>query len=153
MEKLKSTAEKIPDGARNVSVPSIAEGGASERLEAQFVGQEMTYGYDTTAEGFENHIGVNHIGHALLTQLLLGKLKSTAKKSGDGARKGARQKVGLCSKIDSLPRVGGRWVTKMAKIANLIYATELAHRLKTAMAFQSILAIPTCVITSVVALH
>ncbi|KAL7518002.1 hypothetical protein ACHAWF_000171, partial [Thalassiosira exigua] len=110
---------------------------------AQFVGQEMTYGYDTTVEGFEYHIGVNHIGHALLAQLLLGKLKSTAKKSGDGARvvsvssmaEGGAPESGFVFE-DWLPAKGVRpagyedgVAYGQSKLANLMYATELAHRL------------------------
>ncbi|KAL7555324.1 hypothetical protein ACHAWF_019010 [Thalassiosira exigua] len=64
----------------------VLNAGVMKSPGAQFVGQEMTYGYDTTVEGFEYHIGVNHIGHALLTLLLTKKLKSTAEKSPDGAR-------------------------------------------------------------------
>ena len=30
-----------------------------------FVGQKMTYGFDTTEDGFEYHIGVNHIGKCI----------------------------------------------------------------------------------------
>ena len=47
---------------------------------AQFIGQELQAGFDTTKEGFEYHIGVNHIGHAYLTKLLLNYLKKTATK-------------------------------------------------------------------------
>merc|ERR1712023_503164 len=48
----------------------------SPGLEA--VGQNFTYGYDTTEQGFEMHIGVNHIGHFYLTQLLEPILKKSA---------------------------------------------------------------------------
>ena len=35
-----------------------------------FVGKRLTYGYEETEDGFEKHIGVNHIGHQYLTSLL-----------------------------------------------------------------------------------
>ena len=44
----------------------------------EFVGRNFTYGFDTTKEGFESHIGVNHIGHYYLTRLLQQKLVDSA---------------------------------------------------------------------------
>lgn len=45
---------------------------------AAMMGQELAYGYHATADGFEGHIGVNHIGHFYLTELLMGKLRKSA---------------------------------------------------------------------------
>ncbi|GJP67893.1 hypothetical protein CLOP_g24651, partial [Closterium sp. NIES-67] len=39
-----------------------------------------------TADGYENQVGTNHVGHFLLTNLLLPKLKETAKKDNTEAR-------------------------------------------------------------------
>ena len=48
----------------------ILNAGVMKSPGAQYVGKEMTYGWDKTKEGFEIHIGVNYIGHFYFTQLL-----------------------------------------------------------------------------------
>eukprot|EP00978_Attheya_sp_CCMP212_P000711 scaffold1422_cov48-Attheya_sp.AAC.3 len=45
---------------------------------AVFVGKNLTYGFEVTQDGFESHIGVNHIAHVYLTKLLTQKLKDSA---------------------------------------------------------------------------
>jgi NAD(P)-dependent dehydrogenase (short-subunit alcohol dehydrogenase family) len=45
---------------------------------AVFVGKNLTYGFEVTQDGFESHIGVNHIAHVYLTKLLTQKLKESA---------------------------------------------------------------------------
>jgi NAD(P)-dependent dehydrogenase (short-subunit alcohol dehydrogenase family) len=43
-----------------------------------FIGKELKYGFGVTSDGFEQHIGVNHVGHFHLLQLLTPTLKASA---------------------------------------------------------------------------
>ena len=56
----------------------VLNAGVMKSPGSDFIGQDLTYGFETTRDGFEYHIGVNHIAHAHLTNLLLDKLKSSA---------------------------------------------------------------------------
>lgn len=56
----------------------VLNAGVMKSPGSDFVGQNLTYGFETTRDGFETHIGVNHIAHAHLTNLLLDKLKASA---------------------------------------------------------------------------
>uniref|UniRef100_A0A3Q3WHW6 Uncharacterized protein n=1 Tax=Mola mola TaxID=94237 RepID=A0A3Q3WHW6_MOLML len=87
--------------------------------------------YTKTVDGFEMHIGVNHLGHFLLTYLLIGQLKHSAP---------ARIVV-----VSSLAHNFG-WIRFhdlhsqgsynsglaycQSKLANVLFARELARRLK-----------------------
>ncbi|XP_015246115.1 PREDICTED: retinol dehydrogenase 12 isoform X2 [Cyprinodon variegatus] len=87
--------------------------------------------YTKTMDGFEMHIGVNHLGHFLLTYLLIGLLRRSAP---------ARIVV-----VSSLAHNFG-WIRFhdlhsqgsynsglaycQSKLANVLFARELAHRLK-----------------------
>ena len=105
---------------------------------AMAVGQAMTYGYDTTNEGFEKHIGVNHIGHFYLTKLLMPALKkstpsrvisvsSSAEMSAypDGIR------FDLWKTVEQSPEYEDGAAYGQSKLANLMFARELARRLET----------------------
>lgn len=92
----------------------------------------------TTKEGFEVQFGTNHMGHALLTRLLLPKLQSTAKEPGADVRiitlsslaheqtpRGGLQLDNIHSEqidISPLNRYG------QSKLANILYSKELARR-------------------------
>jgi len=104
---------------------------------ALFIGKNLTYGFDVTEEGFEYHIGVNHIGHFYLTNLLLDVLKSST----------PSRVVTVSSSAESGASGEGinfdRWLPKggvmpesyedgvaygQSKLANLMFAAELAGR-------------------------
>ncbi|XP_028932174.1 retinol dehydrogenase 12-like isoform X2 [Ornithorhynchus anatinus] len=87
--------------------------------------------YSKTADGFEMHLGVNHLGHFLLTHLLLGRLKESA--------------PARVVNVSSLAHVIGKirfhdlqgekyYYSNMAychsKLANILFTRELARRLQ-----------------------
>jgi len=95
----------------------------------------------TTQEGYEIQFGTNHMGHALLTKLLLPKLEATAKLPDSDVR------------IVTLSSAGHQWVPNgglvleechsdmnstttfarygQSKLANILYSNELAKRYHT----------------------
>lgn len=90
-----------------------------------------------TKEGYETQFGTNHVGHALLTKLLLPTLLSTAKEPDSDVRI-----INLTSEGHKLaPRSGGLRLEKAqqdmmgtwaryghSKLANIMYSRELAAR-------------------------
>ena len=90
-----------------------------------------------TSQGYEVQFGTNHIGHALLTRLLLPTMLSTAKEIDADVRI-----INLTSEAHKLaPRSGGLRLDKTqldkegtwaryghSKLANILYARELAER-------------------------
>ncbi|XP_036062400.1 retinol dehydrogenase 11 [Onychomys torridus] len=87
--------------------------------------------YSKTADGFEMHIGVNHLGHFLLTHLLLEKLKESA----------PSRVVNVSSLAHHLGRIhfhnlqGEKFYSAClaychSKLANILFTQELARRLK-----------------------
>ncbi|KAH7392670.1 retinol dehydrogenase 12 [Pyrenochaeta sp. MPI-SDFR-AT-0127] len=96
----------------------------------------MACPYDTTKEGYEIQFGTNHVGHALLTKLLLPTMLETAKEPGADVRIVTLSSMGhymaVSKGIDfdqvaleqesTWRRYGG------SKLANVLYARELAVR-------------------------
>lgn len=87
--------------------------------------------YSKTTDGFETHFGVNHLGHFLLTYLLLGRLKESA--------------PSRVVNLSSLAHLGGKirfhdlqgeksycrcFAYCHSKLANVLFTRELAKRLQ-----------------------
>ena len=86
----------------------------------------------TTQEGFETTFGVNHLGHFLLTNLLLDVLKKSAPSRivnvSSDAHKGA--KAGLdFDDLQGQRNYNGWHAYQQSKLANILFTKELARRL------------------------
>ena len=90
----------------------------------------------TTQEGYEVQFGTNHVGHALLTRLLLPTLLATAKQPGSDVRI-----INLTSEGHRMAPSGGLKLDKEnldhqntwaryghSKLANILFTRELAER-------------------------
>lgn len=109
---------------------------------AQFVGQNMTYGFELTQDGFEAHIGINHVGHFYLTQLLRETLIESAPSRviavSSIAEEGAYQPEGFRFElwkpagIDHAMALGYEdgLAYGQSKLANALFAKELAEQLR-----------------------
>ena len=87
--------------------------------------------WQTTADGFEFQMGVNHLGHFALTMLLLDRLNDT-----DGSRVVNVSSVAhkIRSKLDPATMMSGEKYDRIAaygrsKLANLLFTYELQRRL------------------------
>ena len=88
--------------------------------------------WQTTSDGFEFQMGVNHLGHFALTNLLLDRLSAT-----DDSRVVNVSSVGhkIRSKLDPATMMSGEKYDRIAaygrsKLANLLFTYELQHRLE-----------------------
>ncbi|XP_038621873.1 retinol dehydrogenase 12-like [Tachyglossus aculeatus] len=87
--------------------------------------------YSKTADGFEMHLGVNHLGHFLLTHLLLGRLKESAPARVVNVSSLAH----ILGKIrfhdlQGEKRYSGNLAYCHSKLANILFTRELARRLQ-----------------------
>lgn len=92
--------------------------------------------WQTTSDGFEMQMGVNHLGHFALTNLLLDRLMATY-----GSRVVSVSSVGhrIRSKLDPATMMSGEKYDRIAaygrsKLANLLFTYELQRRLEAAEA-------------------
>jgi NAD(P)-dependent dehydrogenase (short-subunit alcohol dehydrogenase family) len=96
----------------------------------------MAVPYSLTSDGYEIQFGTNHVGHALLTKLLLPVMLETAKEPGADVRIVNVSSIGhwaapsggiiwdqkLLEKQNTMQRYG------QAKLANILFTRELAAR-------------------------
>jgi len=90
----------------------------------------MAADYALTADGFERHIGTNHLGHFALTNLLLPKLTDRIVTVSS-----LLHNIGYISLKDLnwQSRPYSRWLAYgQSKLANLLFTSELQRRLDTA---------------------
>mmetsp|Transcript_1579 Transcript_1579/g.2267 ORF Transcript_1579/g.2267 Transcript_1579/m.2267 type:complete len:372 (-) Transcript_1579:63-1178(-) len=117
----------------------VLNAGVMKSPGAQYVGQELNYGYEITDDGFEYHIGVNHIAHASLTNHLLDVLKKSSPSRiisvSSAAEEGAPD-MGMNFKEWWVPKDGkipddyeDGAAYGQSKLANLMYAEQLSKKL------------------------
>lgn len=85
-----------------------------------------------TEDGFETTFGVNHLGHVLLTDLLLERLKASAPSRIVVVASEAHKFALDGLKFDDLQCHGHYWSYRVygrSKLANLLFTRSLAHRL------------------------
>jgi NAD(P)-dependent dehydrogenase (short-subunit alcohol dehydrogenase family) len=90
--------------------------------------------YQTTEDGFEMTMGVNHFGHFLLTQLLLPFIKENGRivthSSGAALLTADRLPLSLLPRSMTTKQYKGWVVYGNTKLANAYMSWELSHRLK-----------------------
>ncbi|MBZ3890176.1 Retinol dehydrogenase 12 [Sciurus carolinensis] len=116
------------------SIRAFAEGFLAEEKQLHILINNagvMLCPYSKTADGFETHLGVNHLGHFLLTHLLLGRLKESA----------PARVVNLSSVVHHVGKIRfhdlqgekrycGGLAYCHSKLANVLFTRELAKRLQ-----------------------
>ncbi|XP_003797423.1 retinol dehydrogenase 12 [Otolemur garnettii] len=116
------------------SIRAFAEGFLAEEKQLHILINNagvMMCPYSKTADGFETHIGVNHLGHFLLTHLLLEQLKKSA----------PARVVNLSSVVHHVGKIrfhdlhGEKHYNRAfaychSKLANILFTRELAKKLK-----------------------
>jgi NAD(P)-dependent dehydrogenase (short-subunit alcohol dehydrogenase family) len=100
-----------------------------------FIGQDLSYGFELSADGLESHIAINHLAHFHLTAKLLPKLKASAPArvvAVSSAAESQAYEAGI--RFDLWEQRGADYEDGKAygqsKLANLLFARELAHRLE-----------------------
>mmetsp|Transcript_22190 Transcript_22190/g.52182 ORF Transcript_22190/g.52182 Transcript_22190/m.52182 type:complete len:423 (+) Transcript_22190:231-1499(+) len=148
LSSLGSVQEFVKDFKASSAEPKsldmlVLNAGIMKSPGSQYIGQNLTYGYDTTSEGFEAHIGVNHIGHYYLTRLLLDDFivpsQTRVVAVSSAAEEGAYMPEGM--KFETWKPESKEHAFEMgyedgnaygqSKLANILFAKELAARYST----------------------
>ena len=130
----KSAADPADSGKKSAADP--ADSGAKLHVLVNNAGLVLET-RTTTVEGFETTFGVNHLGHFLFTQLLLGALKKAAKEDGEArvvnvssdAHRWARRALDW-DDLQSEKKYASFDVYAKSKLANLYFTRALARRLE-----------------------
>lgn len=86
---------------------------------------------EITEEGFEKQLGVNHLGHFLLTNLLIDKLKSGAPSRVVNVASTAHLKGTInVQDLNSANKYTESGAYQQSKLANVLFTRELAKRLQ-----------------------
>ncbi|KAM5273937.1 retinol dehydrogenase 12 [Ctenodactylus gundi] len=116
------------------SIRTFAEGFLAEEKQLHILINNagvMLCPYSKTVDGFETHIGVNHLGHFLLTYLLLERLKESAPARvvnlSSVAHHGGKIRF---HDLHGEKYYCGGFAYCHSKLANLLFTRELAKRLQ-----------------------
>ncbi|KAL6870803.1 hypothetical protein ACP4OV_014651 [Aristida adscensionis] len=119
------------------SVRSFAQSFSSSHEHLNILIRIMACPYQLSKDGFELQFATNHIGHFLLTNLLLDKMKSTAKETGVQGRIvnvssiAHKRSDGSCfelKKLNDKERYSPFIAYAHSKLANILHANELSRR-------------------------
>jgi NAD(P)-dependent dehydrogenase (short-subunit alcohol dehydrogenase family) len=119
------------------SLPSVRE--AAQEVQRQFdriallinnAGLVSTW-HRMSPEGFELTFATNHLGHFLLTQLLLDRLADNARIVTVSSRAHYQGKLNLAQIADPRARYNARAAYARSKLANVLHTFALARRLAT----------------------
>ncbi|XP_036166636.1 retinol dehydrogenase 12 isoform X2 [Myotis myotis] len=116
------------------SIRAFAEGFLAEEKQLHILINNagvMMCPYSKTADGFETHLGVNHLGHFLLTHLLLERLKESA----PARVVNLSSVVHIAGKIRFHDLQGEKRYSRgfaycHSKLANVLFTRELAKKLQ-----------------------
>jgi NAD(P)-dependent dehydrogenase (short-subunit alcohol dehydrogenase family) len=105
----------------------------AERIDALINNAGVAGQRGLTSDGFELHFGVNHLGHFLLTELLLDRLRASApSRIAIVSSKQHHQARGI--DFDAVrrktPSITGMREYAVSKLANILHGRELARRLE-----------------------
>jgi NAD(P)-dependent dehydrogenase (short-subunit alcohol dehydrogenase family) len=113
----------------------VLNAGVMKSPGAEFVAQELTYGFETTRDGLEYHIGVNHVAHFYLTQLVLdsmvpgGRVVVVSSMAERGSYDGGilfDEWIPIQGQMPPSYEDGKAYA--QSKLANILFAKELAVR-------------------------